>query len=180
MSLRLRTLPAGFIEPCLPTSSKPPPAGDGWTGADRHNQRGCEPGRTLFMCGASPGRTSAPTSRSACRPYASSKNEPASRPAGFGVHGGAVVAPIDSQYTNRSRQPWPRMCPSVTGSKVSFRVLAMGPLHRSIQWRWNGRRASVARYHHDGLTGRGGWPAGPLGLGQEYASQRHRCDHRAE
>ena len=30
MSLRPRTLPAGFIVPCLPISAKQPPSGDGW------------------------------------------------------------------------------------------------------------------------------------------------------
>jgi bifunctional non-homologous end joining protein LigD len=37
MSLRLRTLPAGFIEPCLPTSAKRPPSGDGWLHEIKHD-----------------------------------------------------------------------------------------------------------------------------------------------
>ena len=41
MSLRLRTLPAGFIEPCLPTSSKRPPAGDGWLHEIKHDGFRC-------------------------------------------------------------------------------------------------------------------------------------------
>jgi hypothetical protein len=39
MSLRLRTLPAGFIVPCLFTSAKRPPAGDGWLHEMKHE--GC-------------------------------------------------------------------------------------------------------------------------------------------
>ena len=41
MSLRLRTLPAGFIEPCLPTSSKRPPSGDGWLHEIKHDGFRC-------------------------------------------------------------------------------------------------------------------------------------------
>ncbi len=37
----LRTLPAGFIEPCLPTSSKRPPAGDGWLHEIKHDGFRC-------------------------------------------------------------------------------------------------------------------------------------------
>jgi hypothetical protein len=37
MSLRPRTLPAGFIEPCLPTSAKPPPSGKGWLHEIKHD-----------------------------------------------------------------------------------------------------------------------------------------------
>ena len=32
-----RTLPAGFIQPCLPTSAKQPPAGDGWLHEIKHD-----------------------------------------------------------------------------------------------------------------------------------------------
>ena len=32
-----RPLPAGFIEPCLPTSSKRPPSGDGWLHEIKHD-----------------------------------------------------------------------------------------------------------------------------------------------
>ena len=39
MSLRPRTLPAGFIEPCLPTSTKRPPSGKGWLHEIKHE--GC-------------------------------------------------------------------------------------------------------------------------------------------
>jgi bifunctional non-homologous end joining protein LigD len=35
--LRPRTLPAGFIEPCLPTSSKRPPSGKGWLHEIKHD-----------------------------------------------------------------------------------------------------------------------------------------------
>jgi bifunctional non-homologous end joining protein LigD len=41
MSLRVRTLPAGFIEPCLPTSSKRPPYGDGWLHEIKHDGFRC-------------------------------------------------------------------------------------------------------------------------------------------
>jgi ATP-dependent DNA ligase len=37
MSLRPRTLPAGFIEPCLPTSTKRPPSGAGWLHEIKHD-----------------------------------------------------------------------------------------------------------------------------------------------
>jgi bifunctional non-homologous end joining protein LigD len=37
MSLRPRTLPAGFIEPCLPTSTKRPPSGKGWLHEIKHD-----------------------------------------------------------------------------------------------------------------------------------------------
>jgi bifunctional non-homologous end joining protein LigD len=37
MSLRPRVLPAGFIEPCLPTSSKRPPSGKGWLHEIKHD-----------------------------------------------------------------------------------------------------------------------------------------------
>jgi bifunctional non-homologous end joining protein LigD len=37
MSLRPRTLPAGFIEPCLPTASKRPPSGAGWLHEIKHD-----------------------------------------------------------------------------------------------------------------------------------------------
>jgi bifunctional non-homologous end joining protein LigD len=37
MSLRLRALPAGLIEPCLPTSSKRPPSGAGWLHEIKHD-----------------------------------------------------------------------------------------------------------------------------------------------
>ncbi len=37
MSSRPRTLPAGFIEPCLPTSSKQPPSGAGWLHEIKHD-----------------------------------------------------------------------------------------------------------------------------------------------
>jgi ATP-dependent DNA ligase len=35
--LRSRTLPAGFIEPCLPTSTKRPPSGAGWLHEIKHD-----------------------------------------------------------------------------------------------------------------------------------------------
>ena len=41
MSLRLRTLPAGFIVPCLPTSAKRPPSGDGWLHEIKHDGFRC-------------------------------------------------------------------------------------------------------------------------------------------
>ena len=41
MSLRLRTLPAGFIAPCLPTSAKRPPSGDGWLHEIKHDGFRC-------------------------------------------------------------------------------------------------------------------------------------------
>ena len=41
MSLRPRILPAGFVEPCLPTSSKRPPAGDGWLHEIKHDGFRC-------------------------------------------------------------------------------------------------------------------------------------------
>jgi ATP-dependent DNA ligase len=41
MSWRPRTLPAGFVEPCLPTSSKRPPAGDGWLHEIKHDGFWC-------------------------------------------------------------------------------------------------------------------------------------------
>ena len=41
MSLRLRTLPAGFIVPCLPTSAKHPPSGDGWLHEIKHDGFRC-------------------------------------------------------------------------------------------------------------------------------------------
>ena len=41
MSLRPRILPAGFIEPCLPTSSKRPPAGDDWLHEIKHDGFRC-------------------------------------------------------------------------------------------------------------------------------------------
>jgi ATP-dependent DNA ligase len=37
MSLRPHTLPAGFIEPCLPTSTKRPPSGKGWLHEIKHD-----------------------------------------------------------------------------------------------------------------------------------------------
>jgi bifunctional non-homologous end joining protein LigD len=37
MSLRPRTLPAGFIGPCLPISPKRPPSGDGWLHEIKHD-----------------------------------------------------------------------------------------------------------------------------------------------
>jgi ATP-dependent DNA ligase len=37
MSLRLRALPAGFVEPCLPTSSKRTPSGKGWLHEIKHD-----------------------------------------------------------------------------------------------------------------------------------------------
>jgi bifunctional non-homologous end joining protein LigD len=37
MSLRPRALPAGFIEPCLPTSTKRPPSGKGWLHEIKHD-----------------------------------------------------------------------------------------------------------------------------------------------
>jgi bifunctional non-homologous end joining protein LigD len=37
MSLRPRTLPAEFIEPCLPTSTKRPPLGKGWLHEIKHD-----------------------------------------------------------------------------------------------------------------------------------------------
>jgi ATP-dependent DNA ligase len=39
--LRLRTLPAGFIEPCLPTSAKRPPSGAGWLHEIKHDGFRC-------------------------------------------------------------------------------------------------------------------------------------------
>jgi hypothetical protein len=39
--VRVRTLPAGFIEPCLPTSSKKPPSGDGWLFEIKHDGFRC-------------------------------------------------------------------------------------------------------------------------------------------
>jgi ATP-dependent DNA ligase len=41
MSLRLRTLPAGFIVPCLPTSAKRLPFGDGWLHEIKHDGFRC-------------------------------------------------------------------------------------------------------------------------------------------
>jgi bifunctional non-homologous end joining protein LigD len=35
--LRPRSLPAGFIEPCLPTSTKRPPSGKGWSHEIKHD-----------------------------------------------------------------------------------------------------------------------------------------------
>jgi ATP-dependent DNA ligase len=35
--LRPRTLPAGFIEPCLPSSTKRPPSGKGWLHEIKHD-----------------------------------------------------------------------------------------------------------------------------------------------
>jgi hypothetical protein len=35
--LRPRTLPAGFIQPCLPTSTKRPPSGKGWLHEIKHD-----------------------------------------------------------------------------------------------------------------------------------------------
>jgi bifunctional non-homologous end joining protein LigD len=37
MSLRPRTLPAGFIEPCLPTSTKRPQSAEGWLYEIKHD-----------------------------------------------------------------------------------------------------------------------------------------------
>ena len=41
MSLRVRTLPAGFIAPCLPTSALRPPSGDGWIHEIKHDGFRC-------------------------------------------------------------------------------------------------------------------------------------------
>ena len=41
MSLRVRTLPAGFIAPCLPTSAPRPPSGDGWLHEIKHDGFRC-------------------------------------------------------------------------------------------------------------------------------------------
>jgi ATP-dependent DNA ligase len=35
--LRPRSLPIGFIEPCLPTSTKRPPSGKGWLHEIKHH-----------------------------------------------------------------------------------------------------------------------------------------------
>jgi bifunctional non-homologous end joining protein LigD len=37
MSLRPRSLPTGFIAPCLPTSAPQPPSGDGWLHEIKHD-----------------------------------------------------------------------------------------------------------------------------------------------
>ena len=37
MSLHLRELPAGFIEPCLPTSARSPPSDEGWLHEIKHD-----------------------------------------------------------------------------------------------------------------------------------------------
>jgi ATP-dependent DNA ligase len=37
VSLRPRTLPAGFIAPCLPTSAAQPPSGDSWLHEIKHD-----------------------------------------------------------------------------------------------------------------------------------------------
>src|SRR6478672_8714955 len=37
MSLRLRDLPAGFVEPCLPTSAPCPPSDEGWLHEIKHD-----------------------------------------------------------------------------------------------------------------------------------------------
>jgi bifunctional non-homologous end joining protein LigD len=37
MSVRPRTLPAGFVAPCLPTSAAQPPSGDGWLHEIKHD-----------------------------------------------------------------------------------------------------------------------------------------------
>jgi len=37
MSLHLRALPAGFIEPCLPTKSPQPPLGTAWVHEIKHD-----------------------------------------------------------------------------------------------------------------------------------------------
>jgi ATP-dependent DNA ligase len=37
MSLHLRALPAGFIEPCLPTNAPQPPSGDAWLHEIKHD-----------------------------------------------------------------------------------------------------------------------------------------------
>src|SRR5688500_17735926 len=41
MSLRPRILQAGFIEPCIPTSSKHPPSGKGWLHEIKHDGFRC-------------------------------------------------------------------------------------------------------------------------------------------
>ena len=41
MSLRLRTLLAGFIEPCMSTASKRPPSGEGWLHEIKHDGYRC-------------------------------------------------------------------------------------------------------------------------------------------
>jgi ATP-dependent DNA ligase len=37
VSLRLRTLPAGFIAPCLPTNASQPPSGEEWLHEIKHD-----------------------------------------------------------------------------------------------------------------------------------------------
>ena len=80
MSLRLRTLPAGFIEPCLPTSSKRPPSGDGWLHEIKHDGFRCiarKDGKRVRLY-SRPGNDLTRRFTGSSRPWRGSRRGPAS------------------------------------------------------------------------------------------------------
>ena len=77
----LRTLPAGFIEPCLPASSKRPPAGDGWLHEIKHDGFRCiarKDGKRVRLYGQTGQRPDQPGLSELWRRWRGSRREPAS------------------------------------------------------------------------------------------------------
>jgi len=63
--LKERTLPAGFIAPCLPTKALEPPPGGAWLHEIKHDVSASSPARRVTKCGyiAAPATISRTASR---------------------------------------------------------------------------------------------------------------------